>query len=294
MADMSTVFGSEGPFGGIVTGLGGLIKKIAESDYFPYIVIYLMVFALVHFLTRRILRGEEGKKPAIIIALAIAGISIIPKFGFVDYVTSFLGAYIYVVFLIIAIWVLILLIKTFRKETAEINTGLYGEMAKEKDASKAYEAARFGENTQKEELSQSEHFKRAVQKRDANDMKKYLGKLDALTNQAKTATAMVTQLNDRVKKEVVRLSQVQQPQPKDKKNLQKLKRLSGQLILIEQSVMIEVNKNRQLYEQVKEDVAQGKLSDAIGKVTEMENSSIKIKQQMRVLEGIEREIKATK
>lgn len=96
----SSIFGEKGLVGGIMDGLRFIIYELMSQPFMPFVAVFLMVYAMIYYLARKTFFKEAaGRNPAIVFALAVALISLYPKFGLVDLVAGYGAAFVAVVLL---------------------------------------------------------------------------------------------------------------------------------------------------------------------------------------------------
>ena len=81
--------GSGGLIGSFERGVNALVGLIGRN---PAIPVFFMVFSIIYYLSRQtVFKEESGRNPAMIFSLAVAGISLIPTFGLVAFITEAIG-----------------------------------------------------------------------------------------------------------------------------------------------------------------------------------------------------------
>lgn len=103
----SFLTGREGLIGSILDGVALIFTRVLTAPFMPFVAVFFLVFSVIYYLARKMFFKEDKYKNAAIgFSLAIAGISMAPQFGIVDFVASGSAALVGLLFLFIFIfWV---------------------------------------------------------------------------------------------------------------------------------------------------------------------------------------------
>src|SRR3989344_2411487 len=103
----SFLTGREGLIGIILDGVALIFTRVLTAPFMPFVAVFFLVFSVIYYLARKMFFKEDKYKNAAIgFSLAIAGISMAPQFGIVDFVASGSAALVGLLFLFIFIfWV---------------------------------------------------------------------------------------------------------------------------------------------------------------------------------------------